>query len=54
MAFKAAPVYGTGVDPKVGGARPGPGAGASVASPAVVGGPGVILAFLAPYLGRRA
>ena len=35
-------------------ARPVPGCGSSVASPAGVGGPGVILASLAPYLGRRA
>ena len=35
-------------------ARPGPGAGASAASPARVGVPSVILASLAPYLGRRA
>ena len=54
VAFKAVPVYSTGMNGKDIVVRPGPGAGASVALPAGVGVPGVILTSLAPYLGRRA
>ena len=56
VAFKAAPVYSTGVNGKDIVARSGPGAGAfaSVVPPAGMGVPGVILASLTPYLGRRA
>ena len=51
VAFKAAHVYSTGVNGKDIMARPGPRAGASVASVAGVGGPGVILASLARICG---